>query len=60
MEGPNQSGAQTMSAKQNQNGAAPESIASLNADGSLKWFIPPYVIPFVIVALVAAHAIWRT
>jgi hypothetical protein len=30
----------------------------LNADGTLNWFIPPYVIPALIVLLVAARAIW--
>jgi hypothetical protein len=35
-----------------------ERTASLNADGSLKWFIPPYVIPGLIVVLVAARVIW--
>lgn len=33
-------------------------VASLNDDGTLKWFIPPYVIPFVVLALVAARALW--
>jgi hypothetical protein len=32
--------------------------ASLNADGTLNWFIPPYVIPALIVLLVAARPIW--
>jgi hypothetical protein len=35
-----------------------QNVTSLNYDGSLKWFIPPYVIPFVILALVAARALW--
>ncbi len=33
-------------------------VASLNDDGTRKWFIPPYVIPFVVLALVAARAFW--
>jgi len=37
-----------------------ESVASLNRDGSRKWFIPPYVVPGVIVALVAVFAIARS
>jgi hypothetical protein len=32
-------------------------IASLNADGTLNWFIPPYVIPTLIILLVAVRAI---
>jgi hypothetical protein len=35
-----------------------ERTASLNADGSLNWFIPPYVIPAFIVLLVAARSFW--
>lgn len=33
-------------------------VASLNDDGTLKWFIPPYVIPFVVLALVVARGFW--
>lgn len=36
-----------------------ESVASLNRDGSKKWFIPPYVVPGVILALVVVYAIFR-
>ena len=32
-------------------------IASLNADGSQKWFIPPYIIPFALVLLVVVRGI---
>jgi hypothetical protein len=32
-------------------------IASRNADGSLNWFIPPFVIPAVFVAAIIARAI---
>ena len=32
-------------------------VASLNKDGTLKWFIPPYVIPAVILLLVAIRAV---
>jgi hypothetical protein len=35
-----------------------ERAASLNADGTQKWFIPPFVIPAVIVLLVAGRAIY--
>jgi hypothetical protein len=35
-----------------------ERTASLNSDGSLKWFIPPYVIPAFIILLVAARSFW--
>ena len=35
-------------------------VASLNKDGTLKWFIPPYVIPAVILLLVAARALSLT
>ena len=35
-----------------------QNVASLNDDGTLKWFIPPYVIPFVILALVSARVLW--
>ena len=37
-----------------------ESVASLNLDGAKKWFIPPYVVPDVILALVAGYAISRS
>lgn len=33
-------------------------VASLNDDGTPNWFIPPFVIPFVVLALVAARAFW--
>jgi hypothetical protein len=33
-------------------------IASLNKDGTLNWFIPPYVIPALIILLVAGRAIF--
>lgn len=39
---------------------AAESIASLNSDGTKKWFIPPYVIPAVILALVISRALFGT
>lgn len=32
-------------------------IASLNADGSQKWFIPPYIIPFALVLLIVVRGI---
>jgi hypothetical protein len=32
-------------------------VASLNKDGTLKWFIPPYVIPVAVLLLVAARAL---
>lgn len=35
-----------------------ERAASLNEDGTQKWFIPPYVIPAVIVLLIAARALY--
>lgn len=35
-------------------------VASLNADGAQKWFIPPYVIPAFILMLVIAQAVSRT
>lgn len=35
-----------------------ERTASLNSDGTLKWFIPPFVIPALILLLVAARLIW--
>jgi hypothetical protein len=35
-----------------------ERVASLNADGTLKWFIPPYVIPFFILAVVIVRALF--
>lgn len=38
---------------------APSDIASLNADGTRNWIIPPYVIPAVIIALVLACATYR-
>ncbi|WP_156767660.1 hypothetical protein [Candidatus Viadribacter manganicus] len=40
--------------------SAAESIASLNSDGTKKWFIPPYVIPAVILALVTCRALFGT
>ncbi|MEQ1489161.1 MAG: hypothetical protein ABL932_01290 [Terricaulis sp.] len=40
--------------------SADESIASLNSDGTKKWFIPPYVIPAVILALVIYRALLGT
>lgn len=36
---------------------AAESIASLNGDGTKRWFIPPYVIPAVLLVIVAARAL---
>jgi len=33
-------------------------IASLNHDGTVKWFIPPYIVPFVVLALIAMRALW--
>lgn len=38
--------------------ARAENIASLNADGSPNWFIPPYVIPALIALVIAARMIW--
>lgn len=35
-----------------------ERAASLRADGTQQWFIPPFVIPVVIVLLVAGRAIY--
>lgn len=35
-----------------------ETIASLNADGSPNWFIPPYIIPALMVLVIAARVIW--
>lgn len=35
-------------------------VASLNADGSQKWFIPPYVVPAVIAAGVAISMITQS
>lgn len=34
-------------------------VASLNADGGPRWFIPPYVIPVFILILVVAQAVTR-
>lgn len=41
-----------------ENAPAVQSIASLNSDGTTKWFIPPYVVPAVILALVIATALF--
>jgi hypothetical protein len=38
---------------------ASERVASLNSDGTLKWFIPPYIIPLTIALLVFAAALLR-
>lgn len=35
-----------------------EPTASLNADGTLNWFIPPYVIPAFVILLVIGRVIW--
>lgn len=35
-----------------------ERATSLNTDGKQKWFIPPFVLPVVIVFLVAGRAIY--
>jgi hypothetical protein len=35
-----------------------ETIASLNADGSPNWFIPPYIIPALMALVIAARVIW--
>ena len=42
-----------------QEGSGSGNIASLNSDGAKNWFIPPYVVPGVILALVAAYAVYR-
>lgn len=39
-------------------GGRTERAASLNADGTLNWFIPPYIIPALITLLIAARAFW--
>lgn len=36
----------------------PENISSLNSDGTRNWFIPPYVIPAVMLVLVTARVLF--
>lgn len=39
-------------------GGRTERTASLNADGTQKWFIPPFVLPAFIIVLIAGRAIF--
>jgi len=43
-----------------QEGDGADEVASLNARGARVWFIPPFVIPSVIAALVVVYAVYRT